>query len=68
VQFQPVAKLGLEKTLNGSPTRGGTVVRNAQSLVTAISLRGTWVTDTDLRRLACPIRTGIGLRDLYFER
>ena len=30
---------------------GGTVARNAQSLVTAISLRGTWVTDTDLRRL-----------------
>src|SRR5580692_4112441 len=30
---------------------GGTVARNAQGLVTAISLRGTWVTDTDLRRL-----------------
>src|ERR1700683_1625244 len=30
---------------------GGTVTRNAQGLVTAISLRGTWVTDTDLRRL-----------------
>src|SRR5258708_26591345 len=30
---------------------GGTVARNAQGLVTAISLRGTWVTDSDLRRL-----------------
>ena len=30
---------------------GGTVARNAQGRVTAISLRGTWVTDTDLRRL-----------------
>ena len=30
---------------------GGTVVRNAKGLVTGISLRGTWVTDTDLRRL-----------------
>src|ERR1700732_4312127 len=30
---------------------GGTVTRNAQGQVTGISLRGTWVTDTDLRRL-----------------
>ena len=30
---------------------GGSVARNAQGQVTAISLRGTWVTDTDLRRL-----------------
>ncbi len=30
---------------------GGTVVRDAQGTVTGISLRGTWVTDTDLRRL-----------------
>jgi Leucine-rich repeat (LRR) protein len=30
---------------------GGSVVRNAQGQVTAISLRGTWVTDIDLRRL-----------------
>lgn len=30
---------------------GGTVTRNAQGLVTGINLRGTWVTDTDLRRL-----------------
>jgi len=30
---------------------GGTVARNAQGQVTGISLRGTWVTDTDLRRL-----------------
>jgi Leucine-rich repeat (LRR) protein len=30
---------------------GGTVARNAQGLVSTISLRGTWVTDTDLRRL-----------------
>jgi hypothetical protein len=30
---------------------GGTVARNPQGLVTAISLRGTWVTDTNLRRL-----------------
>ena len=30
---------------------GGTAARNAQGLVTAISLRGTWVTDTGLRRL-----------------
>jgi Leucine-rich repeat (LRR) protein len=30
---------------------GGTAVRNTQGLVTNISLRGTWVTDTDLRRL-----------------
>jgi internalin A len=30
---------------------GGTVVCNAKGLVTGISLRGTWVTDTDLRRL-----------------
>ena len=44
----------------GAPTKedthwitdlGGTVVRNADGLVTAISLRGSWVTDTDLRRL-----------------
>src|SRR5215471_387633 len=30
---------------------GGTVTRNTQGAVTAINLRGTWVTDTDLRRL-----------------
>ena len=30
---------------------GGTVACNAQGLVTAISLRGSWVSDTDLRRL-----------------
>ena len=30
---------------------GGTVTRNAQGMVTTINLRGTWVTDTDLRRL-----------------
>ena len=30
---------------------GGTVARNAQGQVTTVSLRGTWVTDTDLRRL-----------------
>jgi internalin A len=30
---------------------GGTATRNAQGLVSAISLRGSWVTDTDLRRL-----------------
>src|SRR5450631_2739790 len=30
---------------------GGAVTRNTQGLVTAISLRGTWVTDTGLRRL-----------------
>ena len=30
---------------------GGAVGRDAQGLVTSISLRGTWVTDTDLRRL-----------------
>src|ERR1035438_2404482 len=30
---------------------GGSVVRNAKGQVTGISLRGTWVTDTDLRRL-----------------
>jgi hypothetical protein len=30
---------------------GGSVTRNAQGRVTAISLRGTWVEDTDLRRL-----------------
>jgi internalin A len=30
---------------------GGNVSRNAQGQVTGISLRGTWVTDTDLRRL-----------------
>lgn len=30
---------------------GGSVTRNAQGLVTAINLRGTWVDDTDLRRL-----------------
>ena len=27
------------------------MARNAQGQVTGISLRGTWVTDTDLRRL-----------------
>jgi internalin A len=30
---------------------GGTVARNAQGQVTGVNLRGTWVTDTDLRRL-----------------
>src|SRR4051794_35408869 len=30
---------------------GGTVQRNAQGKVTLVSLRGTWVTDADLRRL-----------------
>lgn len=30
---------------------GGTVQRNAQGAVTGISLRGTWVNDTDLRQL-----------------
>ena len=30
---------------------GGEVTRNAQGHVTGISLRGTWVEDTDLRRL-----------------
>ena len=30
---------------------GGSVERNAQGKVTSVSLRGTWVTDTDLRRL-----------------
>ncbi len=44
------------ETTTGEDTRwiadlGGTVARNAQGLVTGINLRGTWVTDTDLRRL-----------------
>jgi len=30
---------------------GGSVMRNAQGQVTGINLRGTWVEDTDLRRL-----------------
>lgn len=30
---------------------GGSVERNAQGKVTSVCLRGTWVTDTDLRRL-----------------
>jgi internalin A len=30
---------------------GGSVKRNAQGKITSVSLRGTWVTDTDLRRL-----------------
>lgn len=30
---------------------GGVVIRNAQGDVTGIDLRGSWVTDTDLRRL-----------------
>ena len=30
---------------------GGSVVRDAQGVVTGVDLRGTWVTDTDLRRL-----------------
>jgi internalin A len=30
---------------------GGSVVRNTQGRVTGVSLRGTWVGDTDLRRL-----------------
>jgi internalin A len=30
---------------------GGTVARNPQGQVTGVNLRGTWVTDTDLRRL-----------------
>lgn len=30
---------------------GGTFVRDAQGRVTAVGLRGTWVADTDLRRL-----------------
>jgi len=30
---------------------GGAVVRNAQGKVTGVDLRGTWVTDTDLRNL-----------------
>lgn len=30
---------------------GGSVERNSQGKVTSVSLRGTWVTDTDLRRL-----------------
>src|ERR1700691_2704297 len=30
---------------------GGSVTRNAQGQVTGVNLRGTWVTDTDLRRL-----------------
>jgi internalin A len=30
---------------------GGTVTRNSQGLVNGVSLRGTWVGDTDLRRL-----------------
>jgi Leucine-rich repeat (LRR) protein len=30
---------------------GGSVVRNAQGHVTGVNLRGTWVGDTDLRRL-----------------
>jgi Leucine-rich repeat (LRR) protein len=30
---------------------GGTATRNAQGQVTGVNLRGTWVTDTELRRL-----------------
>jgi internalin A len=30
---------------------GGAVIRDAQGAVTGVDLRGTWVTDTDLRRL-----------------
>lgn len=31
---------------------GGTVTRDPQSRITGVNLRGTWVSDTDLRRLA----------------
>ena len=31
---------------------GGSVIRNAQGHVTGVNLRGTWVSDTDLRRLS----------------
>jgi len=30
---------------------GGSVIRDAQGKITGVDLRGTWVTDTDLRRL-----------------
>src|SRR5450432_721988 len=31
---------------------GGSAIRDAQGHVTGVNLRGTWVTDTDLRRLS----------------
>ena len=30
---------------------GGAVIRDAQGKITGVDLRGTWVTDTDLRKL-----------------
>lgn len=47
----PKAPAGSKNDAQWIDDLGGSVERNAQGKVTSVSLRGTWVADTDLRRL-----------------
>lgn len=47
-----LAPLGLASDTNWIEDLGGAVTRDASGQVTGVDLRATWVTDTDLRKLA----------------